>query len=163
MADAAVEELKPMLSPNGKLTPLKATNRLEAMDAAINLRDVQKILSAEQSLQTQEGLVRKFVLKYARASDVCEQVKELVARNRSPAGRRSPARRSRCGGSPPHGHDARRQSDGHGGAAGRARSPASPASPARFPPSVAEAQGRKSTLRSTSRRTASWPSPRPTR
>ena len=33
--EQAVEELKPMMSPNGKLTALKSTNRLEAMDAVI--------------------------------------------------------------------------------------------------------------------------------
>ena len=37
MADAIIEELNPMKSPNGKLTPLKSTNRLEALDAVIKL------------------------------------------------------------------------------------------------------------------------------
>ncbi len=43
-ADKAVEEFKPMLSPKGKLFPLKSTNRLEAIDAVENLREVSKLL-----------------------------------------------------------------------------------------------------------------------
>ena len=38
-----------MLSPNGKLTALKATNRIEAMDAVANLREIHALLAAEQS------------------------------------------------------------------------------------------------------------------
>ncbi len=36
-AEKLAEELKPMISGNGKLTALKTTNRIEAMDAAVNL------------------------------------------------------------------------------------------------------------------------------
>jgi hypothetical protein len=36
VAAQAAEELKPMLSPNGKLLPLAKTNRLEAIDSVIN-------------------------------------------------------------------------------------------------------------------------------
>ena len=49
LASNAVEELKPMLSPNGKLTALEATNRLEAMDAVMNLQQVYAVLKEEQS------------------------------------------------------------------------------------------------------------------
>jgi type II secretory pathway component GspD/PulD (secretin) len=95
LAETAVEELKPMLSPNHKLIALKATNRLEAMDAAINLQQVQEVLAKEQSLQTQEGLVRKFVLKHTKASDVCDQLKELLGVESKPgaARRARPAER----------------------------------------------------------------------
>ena len=78
IAEAAVEELKPMLSPNGKLTALKSTNRLEALDAATNLRELHEVLTREQSVASQERLVREFVLKYARATDVSEQLKGLL-------------------------------------------------------------------------------------
>jgi type II secretory pathway component GspD/PulD (secretin) len=78
IAEAAVEELKPMLSPNGKLTALKSTNRLEALDAATNLRELHEVLTREQSVAGQERLVREFVLMYARATDVSEQLKGLL-------------------------------------------------------------------------------------
>ena len=85
MAEAAAEELKPMLSPNGKLTPLKTTNRLEAMDAVENLRQICAVLKQEQSLSGQERLVREFVLQHARASDVLTQLETLLGSAKKPA------------------------------------------------------------------------------
>ncbi len=85
MAEAAAEELKPMLSPNGKLTPLANTNRLEAMDAAVNLREIRRLLAQEQSADGQERLVREFVLQYARASEVLEQLQTLVGSEQKPS------------------------------------------------------------------------------
>ncbi len=38
------QELSPMISGNGKLTALTTTNRIEAMDAAVNLRQVAQLL-----------------------------------------------------------------------------------------------------------------------
>src|SRR4029079_6561878 len=78
VAEEAAEELKPMISPNGKLTALKSTNRLEVMDAVINLRDVYKVLKEEQSCAGQERLVREFPLQHARASDAVEQLNDLL-------------------------------------------------------------------------------------
>lgn len=78
IAETAVEELKPMLSPNGKLTALRTTNRLESLDAAANLRELYAVLTREQSVTSQERLVREFPLKFARATDVSEQLKGLL-------------------------------------------------------------------------------------
>lgn len=78
MAAAAVDELKPMLSPNGKLAALAGTNRLEAMDAVINLREIYGVLKAEQSDKGQSRLVREFVLRYARAGEVQSQLQTLL-------------------------------------------------------------------------------------
>ena len=83
-AETAVEELKPMLSPSGKLTALKESNRLESMDAAVNLYDVLQMLETEQSEQSQEGLVRKFVLNHGKAAEVCDQLKELMGLEAKP-------------------------------------------------------------------------------
>ena len=85
LAESAVEEVKPMLSPNGKLIPLKNTNRMEAMDAVINLRDIWSLLSDEQSDNSQERLVREFRLQYARASEVKEQLESLLAGDTKPS------------------------------------------------------------------------------
>ncbi|MBS0265930.1 MAG: hypothetical protein JSS02_28625 [Planctomycetes bacterium] len=86
-AEAAVEELKPLLSPNGKLFPLKTTNRVEAMDAAINLREIRDMLSHEQSTRGRKRIVREFRLEYTRAADVMNQVQDLLGQERKkPAG-----------------------------------------------------------------------------
>ena len=78
LAETAVEELKPMLSPHGKLTTLKATNRLEAIDAVVNLREVHTLLLEEQSRDGQERLVREFRLQFTKASEVHELLLALL-------------------------------------------------------------------------------------
>jgi type II secretory pathway component GspD/PulD (secretin) len=78
LAESAAEELKPYLSPNGKMTPLRATNRLEVMDTVSNLRDVDRLVKAEQSSQGQERLVHEFVIRHAKAADVAEQLRGLI-------------------------------------------------------------------------------------
>lgn len=78
LAQQAAEELEPMISPHGKLVPLSATNRLEAMDVAVNLRELRHLLSEEQSPSGQERLVREFELKHARADEVVGQLKGLL-------------------------------------------------------------------------------------
>ncbi len=45
-AEKLTAELAPMISGNGKLTALTTTNRIEAMDAAVNLRQVAELLGA---------------------------------------------------------------------------------------------------------------------
>ncbi|MBI3862562.1 MAG: hypothetical protein HY290_11785 [Planctomycetia bacterium] len=77
-AEAATEELKPMVSPNGKLSALKATNRVEVMDAAINLIEIRDMLANEQSHRGRKRIVREFRLEYTRAAEVIEQVRELL-------------------------------------------------------------------------------------
>jgi len=47
ISEQAVADLKPMFSPNGKLTQLKATNRLEAIDVVINLREIYSLLELQ--------------------------------------------------------------------------------------------------------------------
>lgn len=78
LASRAAEELKPMMSPNGKLTALPTTNRLEAMDAVINLRQLYQVLTEEQSDSGQDRLVREFPLKNSAAEEVVEQLNQLL-------------------------------------------------------------------------------------
>ncbi|HTI51123.1 MAG TPA: secretin N-terminal domain-containing protein, partial [Planctomycetaceae bacterium] len=85
IAEKTVEELKPMLSPNGKMTALKSTNRLEAIDAVVNLRDIRDVLSDEQSNQGRERLVQEFRLEHVRAAEVLEQLQELLGLEKKPA------------------------------------------------------------------------------
>jgi type II secretory pathway component GspD/PulD (secretin) len=82
LADQAANELKPMLSPNGKLTHLTNTNRLEAMDSVKNLREVWKVIQEEQSGGKQEQLVREFKLQHTKAIEVLEQLHTLLGINK---------------------------------------------------------------------------------
>jgi type II secretory pathway component GspD/PulD (secretin) len=88
LAETAVEELRPMLSPYGKITPFSTTNRVEAMDAAINLREVRDLLAREQSDNSQERLVEEFVLEHANATEVLEKLRQILGME-APLGRMS--------------------------------------------------------------------------
>jgi len=71
LVDDVVEQWKTLLSPNGKLSALSGVNRLEAMDSVVNLREIQRILSAEQEKSsTGKRLVREFKLKHVRANEI---------------------------------------------------------------------------------------------
>lgn len=82
LADQAETELKPMLSPNGKLTHLTNTNRLEAMDSVKNLREIWAVIQEEQSGGKQEELVREFKLKHTKAVEVLDQLHTLLGINK---------------------------------------------------------------------------------
>ena len=82
LSDQAETELKPMLSPNGKLTHLTATNRLEAMDSVTNLRQIWTVLQEEQSGGKQAQLVREFKLKHTKAVEVLDQLHILLGMNK---------------------------------------------------------------------------------
>lgn len=82
IAEQAVEELKPMLSPYGKLVGLKATNRIEAIDAVANLREIASLLSQEQSDNGQERLVQEFKLQHVRADDAYSMLMDLLGQEK---------------------------------------------------------------------------------
>ena len=84
-AETAVEELKALISPNGKLISLKSTNRLEAIDAAVNLREIHKLLTEEQSPRGRDRLVREFKLEHVRAADVHPQLQKLLGLDKANA------------------------------------------------------------------------------
>lgn len=86
IAEQAVEELKPMLSQNGKLTALRTTNRVEAMDSVTNLREIFDVLRDEQSRDGQEQLVKEFQLKHVRAIDVDSMLRDLLGMQKAGGG-----------------------------------------------------------------------------
>lgn len=86
VASQAAEELKPMLSPNGKLLPLAKTNRLEAIDSVINLREIRDILTEEQSGDGNERRVWQFELKHVRAEDIVDPLYSLLGVQKAAAG-----------------------------------------------------------------------------
>lgn len=74
VATEVVTEVKSLISSNGSINALSATNRLEAMDTAGNLLEVQRILSEEQSDTALDQLAREFILEHVRATDVKDQL-----------------------------------------------------------------------------------------
>ena len=86
MADSAVEEFKPMLSPNGKLTALKTTNRIEAIDAVANLREIFDVLKEEQSDTGLERVFREFKLRNSDCEEVLQHLQTLLGIEKKPAG-----------------------------------------------------------------------------
>ena len=71
----AVEDLKVVLSPNAKVTPLLASKQIQVIDAVANLRDVRDLLYAEQMVADQDVRPRMFgPFKYRRADYIADQV-----------------------------------------------------------------------------------------
>lgn len=77
LASKAANEVKPMLSPNGRLTPLTETNRLEAMDAVANLQQIHEVLREEQS-GGETRSVRDFVIQNTGAKEILEHLERLL-------------------------------------------------------------------------------------
>ena len=74
VAKDVVDEFKPMLSANGALNALGATNRLEAMDTAANLLEIYRVISEEESEDAASDLAREYELKFVRAVEAKEQL-----------------------------------------------------------------------------------------
>ncbi|MBM82752.1 MAG: hypothetical protein CMJ78_19495 [Planctomycetaceae bacterium] len=85
LADKLVEELKPMISSNGKLTKLTSTNRIEAMDSVINLQEIHRLLEEEQSAAGVENLVREFPLEFTKAEEILDDLKVLLGMSKGPS------------------------------------------------------------------------------
>ena len=77
-ADRAAEELKVLLSPRGKLTALPGSNRVLAMDAAENLRQLAAIIREEQEGRGRERLVKQFRFEHVRADRAKELLEEFL-------------------------------------------------------------------------------------
>ena len=63
-AEKLAVELAPMLSGSGKMTALATTNRIEAMDAAVNLREVARLLGEERDSASRDALAPEFRLRH---------------------------------------------------------------------------------------------------
>ena len=84
-ADKAVDEFKPMMSPKGKLFPLKSTNRLEAIDAVENLKEISHLIDDEQNGRNANHSTKTFELRYTRAADVVDQLQTFLDLKKTPA------------------------------------------------------------------------------
>lgn len=88
IAEDAATQLAPMLSPNGKLSAIKSVNRIEAIDAVSNLRDIVTLLRDEQtSRRNDRALVRVFKLQHVRADEVIVSLMSILGiEKRQPLG-----------------------------------------------------------------------------
>ena len=149
-AETAAEELKPMVSPNGWLTAMNETNRLEVMDAVTNLRDIDAVLK-QQADDNQPRSFREFKLKHTRADEVHRLLATLlgIESPKPPGAVRAAGQRDEPGAAAghddgPHARATRRhagaadaqcrsfQAQGrHGGQHGRQRAQQQPAGPCR--------------------------------
>ena len=84
-AEKLSEELAPMISSNGKLTALTTTNRIEAMDAAINLRQILRLLEQERNSSARESLAPEFVLRHLSATIAKGMLEEFLGIEKKPA------------------------------------------------------------------------------
>ena len=78
IADEAAKEFLPLMSPFGKLFPMASSNRLEAMDAVVNLREVHRLLSRAEKDEGRRERIAEFHLKHRKAEEVASKVRQLV-------------------------------------------------------------------------------------
>jgi len=83
-AEKLAEELKAMISENGKLTALTTTNRIEAIDAAITLRQVAQLLAQEQDAASREALVPEFKLRHIPAEEAKKLLEQFLGLSSKP-------------------------------------------------------------------------------
>lgn len=83
IAGDVLEGFKSLVSKNGTLTALEATNRLEAMDSAGNLAEIYRMLEREQSDEAVDRLVQEFELEFVRAETVKEQLMSFLGISQS--------------------------------------------------------------------------------
>ena len=86
IADEVMQEVAPLLSKAGKISKMSRTNRLEIMDTAGTLQEIQQILSEEQSDTGQEQLVKTFHLENRRAEEVIVLLRDLLGVDPPPGG-----------------------------------------------------------------------------
>jgi type II secretory pathway component GspD/PulD (secretin) len=78
LAEEAANEFKPLISPHGKLFPMASSNRLEAMDAVVNLRELHRLLTRAEADEGRRERVAEFRLKHRKAEEVAIKVRQLL-------------------------------------------------------------------------------------
>lgn len=78
IADEAAKELEPLLSPYGKLFPMASANRLEAIDAVVNLREFHRLLTQAETDDTRKERVAEFHLQHRRAEELAPKIRQLL-------------------------------------------------------------------------------------
>jgi type II secretory pathway component GspD/PulD (secretin) len=84
----AAEDVKLLLSPNAKVTPLLATKRLLVIDAVANQRSVRDLLYSEQLAATSDLKPREYQIRFRRADYVADQI--MIILGLDPSARKTP-------------------------------------------------------------------------
>lgn len=107
-AEKLAEELKPMISSNGRITSLSTTNRIEVMDAAINVQQVARLLREESDNASREALAPEFKLRYLPAEEAKRMLEQFLGVEKKAEAPMSPQQmqmmqqmRQQSGGKPP--------------------------------------------------------------
>jgi type II secretory pathway component GspD/PulD (secretin) len=85
IAEEAATEFKPLVSPYGKLFPMASSNRLEAMDAVVNLRELHRLLTRAEADEGRRERVAEFRLQHRKAEEVAVKVRQLLGLPDEPA------------------------------------------------------------------------------
>lgn len=86
--DKAKDDVKVLLSPNAKVTPLLNTKRLLVIDSVANLRSVRDLIYAEQSAADAILKPEIYPIRHRRADYVAEQV--MIVLGLDPSSRKKP-------------------------------------------------------------------------
>jgi type II secretory pathway component GspD/PulD (secretin) len=78
IAEEAATEFKPLISPYGQLFPMASSNRLEAMDAVVNLRELHRLLTRAEADEGRRERVAEFRLEHRKAEEVAVKVRQLL-------------------------------------------------------------------------------------
>ncbi len=84
----ASEDVKVLLSPNAKVTPLLNTKRLLVIDAVANLRSVRDLIYSEQSAADAIIKPQVYPIRYRRADYIADQV--MIVLGLDPSSRKTP-------------------------------------------------------------------------
>jgi type II secretory pathway component GspD/PulD (secretin) len=84
----AVEDVKVLLNPTAKVTPLLATKQLQIIDAVTNLRDVRDLLYGEEMAASKDVRPRPFQIEHRRADYIADQI--MIVLGLDPSSRKSP-------------------------------------------------------------------------
>lgn len=78
IAEEAAKELQPLLSPYGKVSPMASANRLEVVDAVVNLREFHRLLIEAEKADARRERVAEFRMKHRRVEDIAPKVRQLL-------------------------------------------------------------------------------------
>ncbi|ROR03133.1 type II secretion system secretin GspD [Desulfosoma caldarium] len=79
-AETAAANIKPFLSPNAVVVPDKASNALVVTDTLTNIEKVAGVLAIMDMDRIQEVSWRIFPLRYAEASEVAQELTEILSK-----------------------------------------------------------------------------------
>ena len=90
LAEDAATELKPLVSNNGQLIPLRTTNRIEVVDAARNLRQIQRFCRKNSPRIAKSGCCVSSCCKTSAPTHVKSQLEQLLGAAEKPTAPLSP-------------------------------------------------------------------------